>query len=125
MDIQFPNTSNINFELLDEELRSAVGSQINGASYGEVDGAATLIVHFKDGVNGETHRQQIQQLITAHNPNAKTARQLAEEALNQQRQEKIANPIDPTSFGTAGQPIRQLAERVAWLEAEIKRLFGA
>jgi len=124
MDIQFPNTSNINFELLDEALRDQFGSQIDGISYSDVAGTATLMVHFKEGVNGESHRQRIQQILAAHNPNAKTTRQQEEEALNQQRQQNLANPLDPAAFGAANQPIRQLADRVAWLEKESVRLTG-
>jgi hypothetical protein len=122
-DKQFTRPS-VNLDALSETLRVEFGAAITGVSSADGEDGVVLIIHFTQPPT-EKQSQQAQAIIEAHDPAVKSQRQQAEEALKQQRQEKIANPIDPTSFGATNQPIRQLADRVAWLEAEVKRLVGA
>lgn len=109
--------SSINVELLDQELREEFGTLTTGLSRrGE-----TVTVYMTQDITA-TQLTAIRNIIESHDSSQKTLQQHTQAGRQTEiRQSRIdfTTPLDPTLFtGLLG----DLAERVRWLEQEIRDL---
>ena len=112
----------INLDKLDEEVRAGLGSVTSGVS--ARNGQA--IVHVREDVT-DAQRQQAEQIVASHDSNQKTARQQAAEA----RQTKLVQlrasnsvDLDVSNFLGDSPSVQALAQKLAWLEQELRELRG-
>lgn len=100
----------VNFQLLDQELRTALPDQLVGLSK---DKTGQLTVHVKDGINAESLRAQIAAVITAHNPAIRTTAQQISD-----RQLQAAADLALEDFTAAKDAINALS-----VPAEVKQVL--
>jgi hypothetical protein len=112
----------VNADALIATLRDAFGDDLSGISVSQGENEDSITLYFVD-VPTEAQRDQAQELISAHDPSLKSAGQQEQEAIEAQREEFLAAPLDVETFDDDAL-LRQLAERVAWLERELARLVG-
>lgn len=107
----------VNLALLTEEVRTLLGDLV----YGTSSDNEMITLHLADGVT-EADINAARNLLIQHDPTKLTAEQ------TQQRESaarllvlREANrlPLDLASYQNADANIRQLAERLTWLELEI------
>jgi tRNA(Met) C34 N-acetyltransferase TmcA len=116
--LKFPSMP-INFELLDASLRTALGNLYQGMTQSN----SALVVH----VLGDALRLQalVEQTLRDHNPNDKTTDQ-RKQTQQKERLEKFRKRY-PTPIDTEEIPAldpKQLSDRLAWLETEIRDIRG-
>lgn len=104
-----------NLAALDEALRAVLDPVVYG---GVSQSEYKTIVHLLQEPD-EAILEAINQIVASHDPAVKTEQQQEAERLGQLREEFIANPLNPQDFGAANDPLRLLADRIAWLEKEI------
>jgi multidrug efflux pump subunit AcrA (membrane-fusion protein) len=103
----------VNVAGLDAELRNNLGDVVKGVSVRR----GQVIVHLDDRVTA-AQVSQAQQIVLDHDASQRTPEQSARQQLEADR--KIYRQLfDPASIN-----LQQLAERVAWLENEIRDLRG-
>jgi hypothetical protein len=116
MDIRINFEGPINFELLDETLRQALPITGISATPGRIT------VHVDDSQFQPEMAAQAQTLIAAHNPNALTERQQKQQV--QQARLEAFRAQFLTDSGGGEVTLAGLAEKLAWLETEIRDLRG-
>lgn len=104
-----------NLAALDEALRAVLDPVVYG---GVSQSENKTIVHLLQEPE-EAILEVINQIVARHDPAIKTEQQQEEERLGQLREEFTTNPLNSEDFGAASDPLRLLADRVAWLEKEI------
>jgi len=109
----------VNVGALDQELRSALG-----ASFFGLRSSGRAVTAYVDERTADTDMNRVREIVAAHDPSRRTPDQEAEAAFQQQREAFLEAPVEPARFEAEGDLVRQLAERVAWLEGEIRRLTG-
>ncbi len=107
----------INIERLDEDLRAALGQQFYGLSYHHRE----LVVHVADAREGAPI-SRIEALLQAHNPDSLSHEQAQLHHLHTLRQAQT--PLEQGDTLDAETLLPQLVEKVAWLEAELRRLLN-
>lgn len=111
-----------NAEALDAEIRSELGEAFLGLS----TEPGKVVLHFADEATG-TQMQNARDKAVLHDADVLSPRQEAEEARRQviiNSRERLKNSLDVSQFTGETNPVKDLAERVAWLEAEIRDLRG-
>lgn len=106
-----------NFDLLDEQLRSALGDRVIGVSASGTD----VTVHFADDATDE-QIETARQIVEQHDPSERTSQQqeTAERAiLLAELREENTVPLDLADYDEADNSLRQLAVKIAWLEQEL------
>lgn len=73
--IQLPDAGTVNLDLLDEELKAALGEVCAGASTQHHNGRILLTVHLLDTATDNDIRQA-RKLVNAHDPDKRSARQI-------------------------------------------------
>jgi hypothetical protein len=116
MEISVNFEGSINLELLDETLRQAL--PITGIS----TAPGRITVHVEDSQFQPEMVAQAQTLIAAHNPNALTERQQKQQAQKAQLEVFRAQFLPDSGGGVVS--LAALAEKLAWLETEIRDLRG-
>lgn len=115
--------TNINFEALDAEIRTALGNITSGISVG----GGKVVVHLAANAT-QQQMNQVRAIVQAHNPAQLTPGQQAEiqrrQRLNQARQDYGSTPLDLTVYGSVDANMRRLAQKIYWLEQEIAELRG-
>lgn len=106
-----------NVEKLDEELKERPGLLISGITYQEASQQVT--VHFYEAPTGE-QSAAVEEILQLHDPNSKSVHQRAEDELRSLRHLFADNPLEMDLYGELNTPLRELAERVAWLEKEFR-----
>lgn len=120
-DISFTRES-ANVEALDAELRAALGALMLGVSAA----ANTVTVHLAAPAAPD-QAQHIGQIVRDHDAARLTPRQqaeLARRALIDDARSRHAGLLDPADFAAEPDAIRRLADRLAWLELELRELRG-
>ncbi len=113
----------VNLEALDADLKTALGSIVTGVSTGPYG----VQVHFTDAVTA-AQENQARSIVQSHDPEKLTPNQQSAlnhtTKLNQARADYGATALDLAAL--KGQPsfIQQMAQKIAWLELEIKELRG-
>ena len=110
MNLEF-KTPLVNVILLDEELRAVIGNCLDGVSF---DGNQ-VIVHLADDATSDCI-SKVEPVVNAHNPTKLTAIQQQWATL---RENNLA-PLDLRLFADADASVGLLAQKVAWLEMEIR-----
>jgi hypothetical protein len=103
----------VNTSALDAELRNNLGNIVKGIS----SSRGQVIVHLDDNATAE-QVSQAQQIVLDHDESQLTSEQLARQLLEVDR-ESYRVAFDPASIS-----LQQLAERIVWLEKEIRDLRG-
>lgn len=108
----------INPPMLDTALRETLGNLTTGFSAGN----GVVIVYLDDSATLD-QQEQAREIVLAHDPTQLTPEQQAEAARAQklaqyQTQYGAAN-LDLTAYDAQSEQIRQLAEKIAWLEQEV------
>lgn len=118
---QFEKTQ-VNIEALDTELRQQFGDTFVGLS----TDSQNIILHFEDDVT-DNGIQAARSMLAAHDPTVLTSSQ-AKQASRQQAidlaRSQFTEDLDVSSFDSQPNLIRLLAERIAWLEQEVRDLRG-
>jgi len=110
----------INVRSLDAELRDVVGIGYIGLSTRLSD----VIVFFEDDTTSELVRQAAD-VVANHDASILTAEQEAEIAREQAlatARNRYPDALDPALFDSSPVDVQALAERLAWLEQEIRDL---
>lgn len=112
----------VNIEALDEALRSMLGAEYSGLSTrpGEV------LVYLEDSA-ATAQAQQAEQMVIDHDASILSASQQARidnEAALQQARLDNADALNLSAYDSAAAEVQALAQRIAWLEAEIRDLRG-
>lgn len=116
------NRSSVNVSALDTELRNTLSEQYVGLS----ERPGTVKVHLMNSASA-AQMQQAEQLVLDHNAAALTAEQEAEQTRQQaitQFRSNDAGELDLTAYDGASAEIQALAQKLAWLELEIRELRG-
>ncbi len=109
----------VNLQLLDAELRAALGAVVSGIS----TRAGVVIIHLRQSASGD-QENQAKQLVQTHNPTALSPAQQAQKARAERLladRARFTAPLNPTEF-TANPLLQTLAARIAWLEQELRDL---
>lgn len=109
----------VNFQGLDAELRSNLGSAYTGLMVSD----SMIRVFLNEGVN----RATVQALLDAHDPQALTPEQAAEDARQAALaagRETYSSPLESEDFSNESLAVQALAARFAWLELEVRALRG-
>jgi hypothetical protein len=117
MNIEF--TKLVNPELLTEELKAVLGEAVQGLF--TTDDVVTIVMSIDNPT--QSQRDRVRQVVEAHDRSLKSEWQQEQEAVEAQREEFLAAPLNVETFDDDAL-LRQLAERVAWLERELARLVG-
>jgi len=110
----------INTPALEAELRGVLGEQYVGLS----TYSGNVVIHLLDDTSME-QVQQAEQLVKDHDPSVLTPKQ-QEEQTRQQRLEdfRAADALDLSAYDGATADVQTLAQKIAWLELEIRELRG-
>lgn len=103
----------VNPDVLDAELRSALGDLCFGVS----SGRGQVTVHLDDAAT-QAQINQAQKIVADHDETQNTPAQQARQALEMER-ESFAVPLNPQKI-----TLKNLAARVAWLEKELRQARG-
>lgn len=119
--LELTHEGELNIDLLDEQLKQA-SSKVEGLAYqlGEEGGGKLTIVVTNSLSAGE--RRQIEEMLAQHDPGQHTAWQQALADQQAKREQMRLDPLKVETFATALPDVKRLAERIAWLEAEVLRL---
>lgn len=110
----------INSDGLDAELRSALAEKMIGVSAN----GETVTVHLEDRAT-QADQLQVAAIVTAHNAAQLTPRQQEIETRRDQLElDRVANvvPLNVDDYLLQLPIIRNLAQKIAWLEREIRDL---
>lgn len=112
--------SDVNAELLGQELRTALSENFFGMSFSD----QYVVLHFNDEVTSEMVAQG-RQIVIDHDATALTdAQQRAQERrtkLEQARADR-EETLSLDDFNLEGPLLRRLARKLRWLELEIREL---
>jgi hypothetical protein len=109
-----------NMSALDVELRAALGDDYLGlnVSVGLVD------IYLLDTTTPE-HLLQAEQLVVNHDPFVLTPKQQEEQTREQLLEDfRTADALDLSAYDGATAEVQTLAQKIAWLELEIRELRG-
>ena len=121
-EITVSGLSSINIEKLQEDLQAALGSTYIGLST-----RFSEVIVFMADETPEADVLLAQSIVENHDPSQLTAEQAAELAEQQALADvRSTNPdnLDLSQFVAESAAINALAEKVAWLELEIRDLRG-
>ena len=109
--------SEVNLEALDNEIRALLGTNFSGVSF---DGEE-IILHFGADAPSAQIAEALR-LAETHNPTRLTPRQQMEidrKTRLEELRRANAKTLDLAEYEAAPSEIRQLAEKIAWLELEL------
>ena len=119
--LNFPRKP-INQLALHEQLNEVLGDRYVGFSY---DHRELFIYLMNDATQAD--QQLTERLINSHNPAVKSlaedVREAREERLQATRRNQTPE-LDLAQYGNEAETVRELAEKVYWLELEIRTLTG-
>jgi len=113
----------VNSALLDADLRAALKEKVYGISVTN----GRVRVHL-DPAASKAEQAQAEALVKNHKATDKTPAQVAEQAqaqkLDQMRKDYGSGDLALASFDAQTPVLKQLAQKIAWLEAEVRALRG-
>jgi hypothetical protein len=116
--------ADVNLEALEMELRAGLGTVILGVS----KSGNQIILHAMDSTT-QAQQDQAQAILIAHDPTKLTPGQQAEQArqqkLDQLRQAYGTTDLDLAAYSGQAVAVLTLAQKLAWLEAELRNQPGA
>lgn len=108
----------VNVELLDSELKLALGALVFGVS----TGSGKVVVHMDDSAT-QANIDQVTQIVNAHDHTGTTTDQdtatAQQSRIDAARVLYVGNPLDLPQASIA-----DIGERVVWLQDEIEQLRG-
>jgi hypothetical protein len=110
-------STNINVEALDSDLREALGSTVLGISW---DGQEVGVYLSEDATQAQI--SQARQIVEQHNPDHLTPDQqaaLARNTLLETLRNENAAQIDVSAYEEESPTVQTLAQKIAWLELEV------
>ncbi len=117
--LEFKANGAVNPQVLDQEIKAAVGEGVIGIS---TDGDGGVIVHLEDSTDEKAAQLAITGALKDHDPRVKSAEQEAQEAVVTRVRAFIEAPeIDTRNALTTA----QLTAKVAELEGLVRLLLGA
>jgi len=114
------NRAATNVSALNETLRDALGADYHGLSLYKTE----VRVHLQADVSAE-QVQRAEQLVKDHDPAVLTPKQQEEQAREQRLADfRAADALDLSAYDGATAEVQTLAQKIAWLELEIRELRG-
>ncbi len=111
----------VNYEALDAALKKTLGGLVLGIS----TGPGWVRLYLDDNAT-QTQQKNGRTLIETHDPTVLSPEQQAEATfkahLAKLRQDYGNTPLEITPYATESGPTQALAQKVAWLEAEIQAI---
>jgi hypothetical protein len=110
----------INNSMLVAELQLALGEAYVGLNVGD----SQVIVYLTDDATAE-QLLQAEQLVVNHDPTVLTPEQQQAQAREQLLKDfRAADALDLSTYDGATAEVQTLAQKIAWLELEIRELRG-
>ena len=119
IDVKIERTD-VNLELLDAQLRTVGGESFHGLSADRVG----VTLHLSDATPANLQKA-LERIVRQHDATQMTPQQEARAARQTQiEQGRTHAPLDKTRYTDSPALIQALAEKIAWLEQEMRDLRG-